>query len=171
MRSWTTYLGGLCSFLLSVAVLVSGCKGPNELTAQAKEQIDDGANRIVLVRDDPGAAIEPGSAAFDLYNDALSHYADNGFLIDASDDDELIFSTEPKQVEPNIALRFDGHVQAADGGGSRLVVTVEYAPDDLSPQDEWDVAAWTSGNAKLAFGEAFVVTQGLPHSDIGTATE
>lgn len=166
----TTYFGAMLFAALVFGSALSGCMGPRELPAEVVQEIQPGATAIIIERSDPNEQIGNEALAFELFDDAMTYFAANGFQIDGSNEETLTFTTEPTQIEDGLALRIDGAVEIANGG-SRLIVAAQHAPTIGTPPGQWEDAAWTTPEAKRAFEAAFTLTQEIPHTDAGTAVE
>lgn len=154
--------------LISIVAL-NGCRGPHELSDAAKEEIDPGATTIIIERGDP-ELVGSEAIALELFDDAITYFAANGFLIEGSNEETLTFTTEPTRVDDGLALRINGVVERTPGG-SRLVVSAQHASTVGTPVGQWKEAAWTTPEAKRAFDAAFALTQEIPHTDSGVSVE
>lgn len=155
--------------LIAAALLgftAAGCATQGAPSHIATE-IDEGANRIVLDRQTLTEPLTPDAPVLAFYRDVRQYLENTDFGVAQADDDAYVLTSNANQVDDNLWLRLDMNLRPIPGG-SRAVTSVEWAP---SPGGPWREAAYTSGPAEQAFGEAFMAVSGISHSEIGTSTE
>ena len=167
---------GLAAFVFVLA----GCASAGETTSEetpapdvaesAAEDIPDGANRIVMDRQEDDGELTTDAPGLAFYTDARQHLEANGFQIDTADDEELFLTTAPMSVSDSLAVRMNVNIDPAPGG-SRLVGLVEYANSAAASEGAWRAASWTDGAAKEAFSAAIDIMRELAATEFATATE
>ena len=173
----------LFAVLLSALTLFSvGCASSEQAAAPTvaeeeqaaaptvAEEIPEGANRIVMDRQEMTEELTVDTPGLAFYVDARQHLEENGYEIETADEEELFLTTAPKQLEDGLALRLNINIDPAPGG-SRLIALAEYAPSVTAGANAWQEASWTGGQAQEAFSAAVDMMQNLSYSEFGTATE
>lgn len=162
--------GWIATFLVALLLpLAVGCS-QSRIPLYQEEQITEGANRIIVTRQNLGDEIGAPKLASTLYLDTQRQLERRGFDIAEADPDALTILTEPKQVAPNLVVQIDANVQQISDG-SELIAAVDWAPSVPMSPAGWNDAAWTSGSSQIAFTHGYDVLQGISRTSLGVATE
>ena len=166
--------------LATLVLIAAGCASAGETTSEetpapdaaptVTEEIPEGANRIVMDRQEITEELTSDAPGLAFYVDARQHLELNGFTIETADDEELFLITEPMAVSDGLAVRMNINIDPAPGG-SRLIGLVEYANSPAASAGAWQAASWTDGPAREAFSAAVDIMRELSASEFGTATE
>ena len=166
--------------VLALVFFAMGCASSEEATAPdattpdaaatVTEEIPEGANRIIMDRQEIAEELASDTPGLAFYVDARQHLEENGFEIETADDEELFLITAPQQVSDSLALRMNLNIDPAPGG-SRLIGLVEYANSAAASEGAWRPASWTGGAAQEAFSAAYDIMRELSATEYGAATE
>lgn len=151
----------VASLLAVLMVFLTGCASSSILP----DDVPEGANRIIMEREEMTEGLDADAPALAFFVDARQHLRENGFTLAEDDEEELLLTTEPMQVDDDLALRIQVHARPAPGG-SEVYISSNWAPTTTAAPNAWQAAHWTDGMPREAFGETYTIMYNLAHSDL-----